>query len=316
MPLRIKRDTYLRSRRCATASWRAMCLWEALLSSADDYGRFTADPALIRPLCFPLRLQDVTEADIEADLQELASPTVRLLGLYRVGGDRLLQLYNFRQRVRVPSKYPAPPLDLLDQLEEPAGSAARTDARAAGSASRTDDGHLRAPDRGSPSDDGQLRASARLDVVVGVVEDVVVVEGGGVVGADAPPPPDRPPHGLRAVDPPAARTDPPVQTDRPPAVAPGCDECAEMLRTLNELTGRFYSAPGRTGLLVHDAHVRWGLEKCLATIRREVEVTLSRPGKARFLAPQVLFKPEQWDTAVNQADAAPDPDALQPLRLG
>lgn len=89
-----------------------------------------------------------------------------------------------------------------------------------------------------------------------------------------------------------------------------------MLRTLNDLTCRTYTAAGRGGELLHRAHEVVGLEKAIATIRQEVERTGRRPGKARFLAPQFLFEAANWDGAVNASEGGvPDPDALRPLRV-
>lgn len=84
-----------------------------------------------------------------------------------------------------------------------------------------------------------------------------------------------------------------------------------MLRTLNESSGRFYNAPGRAGEWMHLAHDGRPMPEVIATITRQVRKLIRLPGKARFLSPSVLFKPENWDTTVNDRPApADDPDDL------
>lgn len=136
-------------------------------------------------------------------------------------------------------------------------------------------GHLTADDRES-------RTSAA------VIEDVVVVEGGG--GGDA-----------RAGTAPALERPP-----APPEYVTSCKNCVAMLRTLNDSSGRCYNAPGRAGEWMHLAHDGRNLSEVLSAIKRQAAKLIRLPGKARFLSPSVLFKPENWDTTINDRPAPAD----------
>lgn len=289
-------------------SWQGLGVWFALMSVADDYGRFSAEPEIIRPACFPRRLETITEADVAAAIEEMAR--ARLIVVYQAGADRLLQIYKFEQRVRAKSKYQPPAIELLDAIEEPADSAARTDARRADSAlkplARASDSHVT---DSRPSDDGHMTA-----VVVGVVEGEIVVVGGGVVRGEQRPPPQA--TGLRAVEDPGPRLVRPPQVHRPPEYILTCQDCAEILRTLNELTCRLYDGAGRGGEYMHRAHEVSGRDRTLRAVRAQVEAIGHRPGKTRFLSPAILFEPSNWDTNVNAIEGgSTDPDALRPLRV-
>lgn len=112
-----------------------------------------------------------------------------------------------------------------------------------------------------------------------VIEDVVVdVIGGGVVVG---PEPARPQGQLYVVS---------------------CDPCRAMLRMLNELTASFFNAPGRTGEWMHQAHQGRRLEAVLDAIARQVGKLNLDPKRRGWLAPSVLFKPENWDTTINNRD--------------
>ena len=78
------------------------------MSVVDDYGRYYAMPMLLRAACYPLRLDKVTDADIEKWLRSCVE--AGLVGVFRAtDGRTYLQLSDFRQQVRAKqSKYPAP----------------------------------------------------------------------------------------------------------------------------------------------------------------------------------------------------------------
>lgn len=78
------------------------------MSVVDDYGRFSAHPSLLRASCYPLRIDEVREADITRWLAEVQS--AGLIALYAVEGKRYLEMLDFRQQVRAKqSKFPPPP---------------------------------------------------------------------------------------------------------------------------------------------------------------------------------------------------------------
>jgi hypothetical protein len=80
-----------------------------LIMKADDFGRFSGNPKLLRSLLFPLR-DGVKESEIDKALSicEKAGLIVR----YIVSGKSLLEIVNFKQRTRARvSKFPAPVAD-------------------------------------------------------------------------------------------------------------------------------------------------------------------------------------------------------------
>lgn len=106
MPSRILREGILTSDRVNSLSQGAELFYRRLMSVVDDYGRFDGRPGLIRVSCFPLRVDDVREADISRWSAECAK--AGLIALYAVDGKPYLELQDFNQQVRAKSKYPPP----------------------------------------------------------------------------------------------------------------------------------------------------------------------------------------------------------------
>jgi uncharacterized phage protein (TIGR02220 family) len=95
------------------------------MSVVDDFGRFSANPKLLRASCFPLRLDTVSDADVTGWLQDCIK--AGLVAAYEVNGKHYLELEDFRQQVRAKaSKFPDPlahakqPLAVVKQLPESA----------------------------------------------------------------------------------------------------------------------------------------------------------------------------------------------------
>lgn len=110
MPERILRDL-TDSDRYNGVSPNARDLFIRLLNKADDFGLFFADARRLRPLLFPLLLNDVREADLQRWTAECGK--AGLVRLYEVEGRHYLQVMKWRQRLRNKfSKYPAPPWGL------------------------------------------------------------------------------------------------------------------------------------------------------------------------------------------------------------
>ncbi len=109
MPNRILRD-WADSIKFDGISAESERLFLRLIMKADDFGRFHADPRLVRSGCFPL-LETVRTEQIVRWLDELS--TRRLLFRYEVGGRAFLSVVNFRQRLKqsVPKFPPAPGKD-------------------------------------------------------------------------------------------------------------------------------------------------------------------------------------------------------------
>jgi len=107
MPSRVLRDGILTSERVDALSERAENFYRRLMSVVDDYGRFFANPKLLRSACFPLKDPEaLTLAHIDAMLGECKR--AGLLVVYAAGGKEYLELQDFGQRIQSKSKYPAP----------------------------------------------------------------------------------------------------------------------------------------------------------------------------------------------------------------
>jgi hypothetical protein len=107
MPNRILREGILTSERVASLNWAEEVFFRRLMSVVDDYGRYTANPKLIRAACYPLIIDKVSDADVGKWLAKCAEAA--LVSVYpATDGKRYLQLNNFRQQTRsAASKYPA-----------------------------------------------------------------------------------------------------------------------------------------------------------------------------------------------------------------
>lgn len=80
-----------------------------LLTRCDDYGRFDARPRVIRSVCFPLKLDEVSDDMVDRWLRRLEA--VGLIMLYECNGRPYLQMVTWskHQQIRAKnSKFPAP----------------------------------------------------------------------------------------------------------------------------------------------------------------------------------------------------------------
>jgi hypothetical protein len=111
MPNRVLRD-WTDSERVASLDVHAERFFVRLIMKADDFGRLTGNTKLLRPLLYPLLLNEIRDSD----LQRLIAACVKagLVRLYEVAGKQYLEIKDFRQRTRADeSKFPAPPDDPL-----------------------------------------------------------------------------------------------------------------------------------------------------------------------------------------------------------
>jgi hypothetical protein len=109
MPNRILRDGILSSERVNQIANNPATevFYRRLHSVADDYGRYSGDPRILRVACYPLMLDSVCDADVLHWLDECA--TAGLLVLYKVDRKPYLEIVDFKQTLRIKrSKYPAP----------------------------------------------------------------------------------------------------------------------------------------------------------------------------------------------------------------
>lgn len=108
MPSRIIREGILSSERINALKPLSELFYRRLMSVVDDFGRFSANPTLLRSSCYPLLIDDVKEVDITKHLA--ACVDVGLIVAYEVDHKKYLQMLDFRQQRRAEkSKYPEPP---------------------------------------------------------------------------------------------------------------------------------------------------------------------------------------------------------------
>jgi len=114
MPTRIIRDGILDSIPVNSLSDQGELFYRRLMSVVDDYGRFDANPTILRARCFPLQLERWPISRINEALGEVASTSteegVPLVLVYSYGQKNYLEISKFGQRIRpgTSSKYPAP----------------------------------------------------------------------------------------------------------------------------------------------------------------------------------------------------------------
>lgn len=106
MPNRIIREAILSSERMASLTFAQEVFYRRLMSVTDDYGRHEANQRLLRSKCYPLQTDDVSVKDIGEWL--LACNKAGLIVLYSFGDKHFLEIQNFGQQQRTPSKCPAP----------------------------------------------------------------------------------------------------------------------------------------------------------------------------------------------------------------
>ena len=85
-------------------SERAELFYRRLMSVADDYGRYWADPRILHCNVYHLRLDQVSEADVKQLLSECIAKKVLLV----YGGGKYLEIQKFGQQTRSKSKFPEP----------------------------------------------------------------------------------------------------------------------------------------------------------------------------------------------------------------
>jgi hypothetical protein len=108
MPDRIIRASILASDRVNQLTWGAEVFYRRLMSEADDFGRYDGRTAILRAKLYPLKLDRVSESDIDKWKAECAQAD--LVRFYSVDGKPYLEILRFQQRTRAQlSKFPAPP---------------------------------------------------------------------------------------------------------------------------------------------------------------------------------------------------------------
>lgn len=115
MPNRYIRQSAIESEAVNSLSWQGEVFYRRLLNRADDFGRFTATPQILRASIFPLKLDRVRDADISRLLAECE--TAGLLFVYSVDGKRLLVVNKWEKGRAKHSDYAEPPPDVIQRMK-------------------------------------------------------------------------------------------------------------------------------------------------------------------------------------------------------
>ena len=115
MPNRYIRESAIESEPVNALSWQGEVFYRRLLNRADDFGRFTANPALLRASLFPLQLDKVSDKDVSRLLAEAEERG--LLATYIVEGKKFLLIAKWEQGRAKESRYPDPPVDVCKRLQ-------------------------------------------------------------------------------------------------------------------------------------------------------------------------------------------------------
>lgn len=113
MPKRFLRPGIRTSPRWNAVSHRAARLYVAILTLADDYGRYDGRPAVLWADAFAVWNEQNPPEDavncqqVAADCAQLSA--AELIEFYDVSGRRYLQVIQWEERVRSESKWPEPP---------------------------------------------------------------------------------------------------------------------------------------------------------------------------------------------------------------
>lgn len=104
MPNRILRD-WTDSEAVESLPWQSEVFFTRLIMKVDDFGRFSANPKLLRSLLFPIR-DGVRDSDISRDLS--ACEKAGLIAVYESEGKHYLQIVKFGNTPRAKtSKFPS-----------------------------------------------------------------------------------------------------------------------------------------------------------------------------------------------------------------
>lgn len=107
MPNRIIREGILTSPKVAKLGWPEEVFYRRVLSVVDDFGRYYADPGMLRAACYPRQLSKVSDSDVGKWL--CACADAALVRVYPAeDGERYLEVVKFDQQVRAKkSRFPA-----------------------------------------------------------------------------------------------------------------------------------------------------------------------------------------------------------------
>jgi hypothetical protein len=121
MPNRYVREGAIESENVDKLGWAAEVFWRRLLNRVDDFGRYTANPELLKANLFPLRVNKVSAADIGKWLSDCESAD--LVSTWKGNdGKRYLVVHRWKQERAKFSKYPEPPQEICMRMKAIANS--------------------------------------------------------------------------------------------------------------------------------------------------------------------------------------------------
>ena len=106
MPNRYVREAAIKSKAVNSLSWQGEVFWRRLLNLVDDFGRYPADPDVLRADVFPRQLERVREADIPRLLAECEK--AGLLFRFEADAKWFLVMNQWEQGRAKKSRYPEP----------------------------------------------------------------------------------------------------------------------------------------------------------------------------------------------------------------
>lgn len=128
MPNRVLRESILDSQRVDKLTPHAEVFYRRLMSVVDDFGRFDARPSVLKARCYPLKLDEVREADISRWTAECEK--AGLIVLFSHQGKPYLWFKDLGEPRAKSSKYPAPPADVSLCAQTPSNDSACAHLRA------------------------------------------------------------------------------------------------------------------------------------------------------------------------------------------
>lgn len=109
MPQRFLKPGLISSPKWDDLTWRTQSFYVRLLTLVDDFGRYEANPALLKSMAFPLR-SDIRASDVTEMSRQLHEAGLAIR--YTVAGKDYLQITNWTERARSEiSRFPEPPQD-------------------------------------------------------------------------------------------------------------------------------------------------------------------------------------------------------------
>lgn len=115
MPNRYVREAAIKSKSVNSLSWQGEVFWRRLINLVDDFGRYYADPELLRADVFPRQLDRVRDSDIPRLLAECEK--AGLLFCFEADSKPFLVMNQWEKGRALHSSYPEPPPAICEQMK-------------------------------------------------------------------------------------------------------------------------------------------------------------------------------------------------------